>query len=52
MHTQQGKNERDLIIGVLKECSGNQTRAARELGIDRTTLWRKLRKHSISRALT
>ncbi|MDR2587877.1 MAG: sigma 54-interacting transcriptional regulator [Spirochaetales bacterium] len=49
MHTQQGKNERDLIIGVLKECAGNQTRAARELGIDRTTLWRKLRKHSISR---
>ncbi|HSN13592.1 MAG TPA: helix-turn-helix domain-containing protein [Anaeromyxobacteraceae bacterium] len=27
---------------VLEECGGNQTEAARRLGIGRSTLWRKL----------
>ncbi|MCL2380359.1 MAG: sigma 54-interacting transcriptional regulator [Treponema sp.] len=39
-------NEREQIFAVLERCGFNQTRAARELGIDRTTLWRKIRKHS------
>ncbi|WP_242392510.1 propionate catabolism operon regulatory protein PrpR [Anaeromyxobacter oryzisoli] len=34
--------ERAHILRVLEECGGNQSRAARRLGIGRTTLWRKL----------
>ena len=29
----------------VRACGGNRTRAARELGMDRTTLWRKLQKY-------
>lgn len=35
--------ERETIARVLRECGGNRSEAARRLGIDRTTLWRKLR---------
>ena len=42
----QTLNEREQIFAVLKRCDFNQTRAARELDIDRTTLWRKIRKYS------
>ena len=38
-------NEQEQIFASLKRCGFNQTHAARELGIDRTTLWRKIRKH-------
>lgn len=41
---QNRKDEGDLLRRAVAECGGNQTRAARMLGIDRTTLWRKLRK--------
>jgi len=34
--------ERRYIALVLERCGGNRTHAARALGIDRTTLWRKL----------
>ncbi len=34
--------ERRYIRLVLDRCDGNRTRAARALGIDRSTLWRKL----------
>jgi propionate catabolism operon transcriptional regulator len=34
--------ERALIQRVLAECDGNQTAAAKRLGIGRATLWRKL----------
>ncbi len=34
--------ERTQILRVLAECDGNQSEAARRLGIGRTTLWRKL----------
>jgi transcriptional regulator with PAS, ATPase and Fis domain len=36
--------ERQLLLDTLKRCNGNRTRAARELGISVTTLWRRLRK--------
>lgn len=33
------------IQEALQKCNGNQSKAARELGIDRSTLWRKLKKY-------
>ncbi|RLB08235.1 MAG: Fis family transcriptional regulator [Deltaproteobacteria bacterium] len=36
--------EKEHIINTLQRCSGNMTKAAQELGIHRTTLWRKLKK--------
>ena len=37
------------ILRVLDECSGNQTRAAEVLGIDRVTLHHKLKKYGWNR---
>ena len=34
----------DVALRVLKETGGNQTAAAKRLGISRTTLWRLLQK--------
>lgn len=39
--------ERELIERTLKDCRGNISRAARQLGIHRTTLWRKLKKYGL-----
>jgi len=36
--------ERDVIRSVLKRNQGNRTKAARELGISRQTLWRKMNR--------
>lgn len=41
-------SEVDQIISALRYCGGNQTKAAEILGIDRSTLWRKLKKYKIS----
>jgi DNA-binding NtrC family response regulator len=40
------ETERDYILQLLRECSGNQSRVARILGINRRTLYRKLRKYN------
>jgi propionate catabolism operon transcriptional regulator len=37
--------EEAQILRVLRDCGGNQTEAARRLGIGRTTLWRRLSAH-------
>jgi DNA-binding NtrC family response regulator len=39
------EQERDYILWVLEEAHGNQTLAAQLLGIDRVSLWRKLKKY-------
>jgi DNA-binding NtrC family response regulator len=41
--------EKEHIGRVLGECSGNVTRAARILGIDRATLYNKLRRYGLRR---
>ena len=37
--------ERDYILTVLKSVNGNKSKAAAILGIDRVSLWRKLKKY-------
>ncbi len=40
-------DEQARIIEVLRKHGGNQTAAARELGINRSTLWRKMKRFGI-----
>jgi DNA-binding NtrC family response regulator len=40
--------ERDYIARVLEKTAGNKTEAARILGVDRTTLYRKLEEYKLS----
>jgi transcriptional regulator with PAS, ATPase and Fis domain len=42
------ENERRLIVATLRAARGNQSKAAALLGIPRTSLWRKLKHHSIT----
>ena len=39
-----GVAERDHIVRVLAQCNGRKMEAARLLGINNTTLWRKMNK--------
>ena len=39
--------ERDLIISVLEECNWNRNKAAASLGVNRTTLYNKMKKYNI-----
>jgi len=41
------KAEAEIIERTLKKYGGNRAKAARELGIERTTLWRKIRKYRL-----
>jgi len=40
-------NQRVLILKALKQNAGNYTRTAHQLGISRTTLWRRMKKFKI-----
>lgn len=42
-----GRAEADALRNVLVAAGGNLARASRELGVSRTTLWRKLKKFGI-----
>jgi PAS domain S-box-containing protein len=46
--TPLGKAEADVIARALRKHGGNRLRAAHELGIDRTTLWRKMHKYGVA----
>ncbi len=39
------ENEREYILWVLRQVNDNKTRAAEILGIDRVSLWRKIKKY-------
>lgn len=43
----QSQSDENTILWALGECSGNQTKAAKLLGINRSTLWRKMQKYNI-----
>ncbi len=38
-------NEREYILSVLKSVNGNKTQAAKIIGIDRVSLWRKIKRY-------
>jgi PAS domain S-box-containing protein len=40
--TPQKRNEKEVIAEALRRNNGNRTRTARELGLHRSTLWRKM----------
>jgi len=40
-------NQRTLILKALKQNAGNYTRTAQQLGISRTTLWRRMKRFKI-----
>jgi DNA-binding NtrC family response regulator len=43
------EQEQDYITWVLQETGGNQTLAAQTLGIDRVSLWRKLKRYEVEK---
>jgi DNA-binding NtrC family response regulator len=43
------EQEQDFITWVLQEAGGNQTLAAQMLGIDRVSLWRKLKRYEVEK---
>jgi len=42
------ENEKEYIAWVVKQVNGNKTRAAEILGIDRVSLWRKLKRYDLN----
>lgn len=41
-------DERETLLGALQQSGWNKAKASRELGIDRVTLWRKMKKFNIT----
>lgn len=41
------ETEKQLILEALKKCNGNRTKAAKMLGISRTSLYQKMKKYNI-----
>ena len=42
------EHEKQYILTVLEKVNGNKTKAAKILGIDRVSLWRKLKKYNLN----
>lgn len=42
------ENEREYVAWVMKQVNGNKTRAAEILGIDRVSLWRKMKRYALN----
>jgi DNA-binding NtrC family response regulator len=49
VHAPGGEDERERILRVLAECGGNQSRAAKALGIARSTLVLRLNEYQVPR---
>jgi pSer/pThr/pTyr-binding forkhead associated (FHA) protein len=49
LHARAEDAERRRVVSALDECAGNQTRAARQLGITRRALVRRLEKFNLPR---
>ncbi|MCL4112627.1 UNVERIFIED_CONTAM: hypothetical protein GTU68_044013 [Idotea baltica] len=45
--TERDKAERELLVTALAQCGGNKAEAARKLGMPRSTLYSKVKKHNI-----
>jgi len=41
-------DDRQRILNSLQQCQGNRNKTARDLGMNRTTLWRKMKRYGIS----
>jgi PAS domain S-box-containing protein len=41
-------SEKNMILATLKKCNWNRSKTAQALNINRTTLWRKMKKYTIS----
>jgi DNA-binding NtrC family response regulator len=41
------ENEKDYIVWILEQTGNNKTKAAEILGIDRVSLWRKIRRFNL-----
>jgi transcriptional regulator of acetoin/glycerol metabolism len=41
------EREKQIIATTLARTGWNRSRAARQLGVDRTTLWRKIREYGL-----
>ena len=46
--TPRKMDEREVILDALERNQGNRTKAAEELGIHRTTLWRKAKSYGLN----
>jgi two-component system response regulator HydG len=40
-------SEKEALVDALIKCGGNQTRAARRLGVNRVTVWHRIKKYGI-----
>jgi PAS domain S-box-containing protein len=43
----KGELEREALVRALREAGGNQSQAARILGVSRVTVWNRMRRHGI-----